>query len=122
MAKLKAKTDLVSPDEAKRRHDVMDQAILRFQGQLDELEGALGMYMIGRHFGWKVLYTIHTKSTVRSYESILGISVREEFLEFGPDAKRSNAYHAINALSNFWKFVSGEVKIDLDRDQRRSIS
>ena len=34
------KTKLVSAEEAKRRHDVIDRAILKFEGQLDELEGA----------------------------------------------------------------------------------
>ena len=29
------------------------------------------MYMIGRHFGWKVLYLIHTKKTIAKYEGIL---------------------------------------------------
>src|SRR5687768_3824595 len=86
------KTRPTSPDEAKRRHDVMDQAILNFQGQLDELEGALGMYMLGRHVGWKVLYIIHSKRTVAKYEKILGISVREEFEPETIDSHRSHGY------------------------------
>ena len=56
-----AKIPHVEADEALRRHRVMDEAIFNFRGGIDELEGALGMYMIGRHFGWKVLYLIHTK-------------------------------------------------------------
>ncbi len=96
----------------------MDQVIRKGGFQLDELESALGMYMIGFHFGWKVLYVIHSKKTIRKYEEILGISVREVFDEFGPDADRTNAYVLIQKVSSFWKLVSGEEKPALDLDKR----
>ena len=118
----KPQTPRVSTDEAKRRHDVMDQAIEKFTGGADQLEAALGMYMIGRHVGWKVLYLIHTKATIAKYEAILGIKVREEFEPETVDSKRSMAFKAASALSNFWKIVSGDEKLDLDRDERRSLS
>lgn len=118
---LKAKTPRVSPDEAKRRHDVMDQAIETFTGGADQLEAALGMYMIGRHVGWKVLYLIHTKATVAKYEAILGIKVREEFEPETADSHRSVAFKAAMALSNFWKVVSGDEKLPIDREERRSL-
>lgn len=107
----KRKTPAIKPEEALKRHSVMDEAIVRFEGNLDELESALGMYMVGRHFGWKVLYIIHTKKTIRKYEEILGIAVREAFEPAGPDADRSNGYRALEAVSNFWKAISGEVSI-----------
>lgn len=119
MTEKKRKTPLTSPAEAKARHDLMDEAIFNFEGQLDELEAALGMYMLGRHLGWKVLYIIHSKKTIRKYEAILGIDVREAFPEVGPDAERSNGYRLAQTFSNFWKVVSGEEKID--RNQRKAI-
>ena len=115
------KTRHVDADEAMRRHKLMDEAILDFRGGMDELEGALGMYMIGRHFGWKVLYLIHTKKTVANYEKILGITVRDEFEPETVDSHRSLGYRAASALSNFWKIVSGEQKLDVDRVSRRTI-
>lgn len=125
MSKTKSKrllqTTLVSPEEAKRRHDLVDQAILRHEGTADELEGAIGMYMVGRHVGWRVLYLIHSKRTVARYEQILAIGVRDEFPEIGPDADRSRAWRVARAMSNFWKVVSGEDKLDLTREERRSI-
>lgn len=117
----KPQTPRVSPEEAKRRHDVMDLAIEKFTGGADQLEAALGMYMLGRHVGWKVLYLIHTKATIAKYEAILGIKVREEFEPETADAQRSMAFKAASALSNFWKIVSGDEKLQLDRDERRSL-
>lgn len=108
----KRRTPDITPEEALRRHKVLDEAIVRFAGNLDELEGAIGMYMLGRHVGWRVLYLIHSKKTVRKYEQILGItSIRDEFEADGPDADRSLAWRALQAVSNFWKAVSGEIPI-----------
>ena len=107
----KRKTPEIEPEAALKRHKLMDETIVRFEGNMDELESALGMYMIGRHFGWKVLYIIHSKRTIRKYEDILGITVREEFDAEGPDAERSNGFRAVNTVTNFWKAISGETPI-----------
>ena len=88
----------------------MDAAIRRGSYQIDELESALGMYMVGFHYGWKVLYMVHSKRTIRKYEELLQIKVADEFEEFGLDADKTNAYMVIMAASNFWKAVSGEDK------------
>lgn len=120
MVKRTGRTELVTPEEAKRRHDVIDKAILDFRGQLDELEGAIGMYMLGRHVGWKVLYIIHSKKTVSKYEKILGIDVRVEFEPETRDSERSHGFRLARAFTNFWKVVSGEEKID--RTERKLIT
>jgi hypothetical protein len=111
-----ALTPPLSPDHAKRMSDVIDAAVRGFQGQVDELEMAIGMYMVGRHIGWRPLVVIHNKRTIRKYEEILGINIREEFPEEGPDWDRSWGYKIAKSLSNFWKVVSGEEKIEHRRE------
>src|SRR3954467_5234659 len=86
------------------------KAVNDFHGQSDELETALGMLIMGHYVGWKVLVLWHSKKTIRKYEELLGISVREEFPEVGPIAGRANAYVIAEKVSNFWKAVSGEDK------------
>jgi hypothetical protein len=116
-----SKTPQATPDEAQKRYAFMDAVIRqrRPEGiQLDELESALGMYMLGFHFGWKVLYLIHSKRTIRKYEGILGIKLSETFEPFGPDADRTNAFHLSQAVSNFWKAVSGDEKLPTGVDKR----
>ncbi len=110
-----ALTPPLSPAEAKRMSDVVDLAVRNFHGIADELEGAIGMYMLGRHVGWRVLVLVHSKRTIKKYESILGIDVRTEFPEEGPDVDRSMGYRLARSLSNFWKAVSGEEKIENKR-------
>lgn len=107
----KRKTPDVDPAEAVKRHKLLDEAIVRFEGNLDELESAIGMFMIGRHLGWKVLYVLHSKRTIRKYEEILGITIRDVFEAEGPDAERSNGFRALKSVTNFWKAVSGETPI-----------
>ena len=100
--------------------NVLDQTISRFKGDSSELESALGMYVLGRHVGWRVLYIIHSKKTVAKYEEILGINIREVFPEEGPLADRSIGYRIAKTFANFWRVVSGEEKVD--RSQRKEFS
>ena len=88
------------------------EAIARFSGPLPELESAIGMLHMGSHFGWKVLVLVHSKRTIKKYEQILGISIREYFPEEGPSAERNNGLKIAKKLGNFWKAVSGDIKID----------
>ena len=98
------------------------EAVARFSGQLDELEAALGMLQLGEHLGWKPLVLVHNKRTIRKYEEILGISVREFFPPEGPSADRSLGYTIAKKIGNFWKAVSGEIKDDELKEVRREIA
>lgn len=105
----------------------LDELIARFQGDISELESAIGTYMVGRLMGWKVLVLIHNKRTIRKYEEILGINVREEFPPEGDFADKSYAYNIVKklkeaGLASFWKAVSGEIKDDELRDKRRELA
>jgi len=98
-------------EEALQLMVIADRAMLKFRGQGDELESALGMLFVGRRYGWKVLYLVHSKRTVAKYEAILGIDVREFFPETGPLTPRSMGFRVSEVIGNFWKAVSGEVKV-----------
>ena len=88
------------------------EAIARFSGLIDDLEAALGVLRLGHHFGWRVLVLIHNKRTLRKYEEILGINVRDFFPAEGPSHERSIGYGLAKTLGNFWKAVSGAIKIE----------
>lgn len=106
----------ISPDEAHKLVTLADRATKEFRGQFDELEAAIGMLMVGRLVGWKVLVLIHNKRTIRKYEEILGITVRDFFPEVGPLAEKSLAFRAVEQIGSFWKAVSGEVKVEGRRE------
>jgi hypothetical protein len=99
-------------DEAIKQYQLMHRLVEEFNGSANELESALGVLFIGRYFGWKILHMMHSKQTIKKYESILGISIRDEFPEYGEDAKRSLVYDYVTKLSNFWKTVSGKSEVE----------
>ena len=86
---------------------LFNEAVTGFKGLSNELESAIGAYMLGRHVGWKPLLLIHDKKTLRKYEKILNINFREHLEPEGTLANKSVAFKAAKAFGNFWKAVSG---------------
>lgn len=111
-----------NPERAVELYEIERKAFASFKGQFDELEAAIGMLHIGDHVGWKPLVLIHNKRTIRKYEEILGISIREFFPEEGPSAERSMGYSIAKKIGSFWKAVSGELKSDELKSQRREVA
>lgn len=93
----------------KEELEMIESAIKNFRGQLPTLEGAIGAYLVGKEIGWKVVYLVHEKRTLRKYEEILGINFREVLPEEGRWAHKSMAWKAVQKVSNFWKAVKGEI-------------
>lgn len=89
---------------------VIDKAVDNFHGNLDDLESAIGMLMVGRYYGWRVVLLIHSQSTVRKYLKILGLkNLRDVLPEVGTLAHRSNAWRLVDGTENFWKVVRGQI-------------
>lgn len=109
----------LTPEQKEQIEQIEKRAIIQFTGMLDELESALGMLRIGHHMGWKVLYMIHSKRTIRKYEEILDIKVRDIFPDEGPSASRSAGLDIAKRFSNFWKVVSGEHKLTPEEKENR---
>jgi len=118
----KSKEEVLAKLSALQRRQLEEieaNAIADFEGVLDELESALGMLHLGHHFGWKVLYLIHSKRTIRKYERILGIKIRDVFDETGPSSHRLPSFNIVEKLSNFWKAIGGEISIKNRREVSR---
>lgn len=111
----------LTPEQVLELHRIEREAFASFKGTFDELEAAIGMLHLGHHLGWKPLVLIHNKRTLRKYEEILNIKVREMFPEEGPSAERSLGYSVVKKIGSFWKAVSGELKSDELKTQRREV-
>ncbi|NNC54086.1 MAG: hypothetical protein HKO07_00035, partial [Pseudomonadales bacterium] len=106
----------LSNEEKVAAFDKAGFAVANFSGSLEELEKALGMLIIGYHFGWKVLLLVHSKRTIRKYEKILEIDIKEFFPAEGSSANRSMGLDLAKQIGNFWQVVSGDIKVDNRRD------
>jgi len=87
----------------------IDKVTKDFSGNINELEQAIGVWIVGRQFGWKVMLLVHDRKTLAKYEKILGIDFRKELKEVGPYAHKSLAWKAFEKVTNFWKAVRGEI-------------
>ena len=112
------RTQALPDSEAIKEHQFLHSIVASFKGQANELESAIGMYFIGRYVGWKLLHMIHSKQTIKKYEAILGIRIREVFPEYALDSDRSVVFEYVTKLSNFWKTVSGKSEVE----DRRAIT
>ncbi len=106
----------LSDEEKIAAFDKVGATVAKFSGSLEELEKAVGMLMIGYHFGWKVLLLVHSKRTIRKYEKILDIDIKAFFPAEGNSAKRSMGLDLAKQIGNFWQVVSGDIKVDNRRD------
>jgi hypothetical protein len=91
--------------------ELIDKAIKEFRGDTTMLASAIGYLMIGRKFGWRVMFLMHRQTTIKKYEKILKIDSRDREVmpELGPWHEKSVAYWALQKVSNFWKAVKGEI-------------
>ena len=89
---------------------IIDAAMDNFQGNSETLGSAIGALHIGRHMGWKTVYLLHTRATIKKYQEILGVDFREILDEETINSNRSVAFIAVQKVSNFWKAVKGEIQ------------
>jgi hypothetical protein len=80
-----------------------------FGGVATTLESAIGAFVVGKKFGWRILYLVHNKSTIEKYEKILDVKFRDVLPEVGELAHKSVAWAAMEKVGNFWKAVKGEI-------------
>lgn len=88
---------------------LIDKSIMKFRGNSEELENAIGAFMLGRKTGWRPLFLIHSPKSIRKYETILNIAFRDVMPEVGDKAKHSIAWKISRTVTNFWKLVKGEI-------------
>lgn len=101
-----------SPEREAELIRIEREAVANFDGLLDDLEAALGILRMGDYMGWRVLVLVHNKRTLRKYEDILNIKIKEFFPETGSQSYRSTAFKFATSVGNFWKSVSGDIKIE----------
>ena len=61
MVKPKTQTPPLTSEQAARFAEIARDAVHNFSGTSDELEAALGMYVLGIYMGWKPLVLMHSK-------------------------------------------------------------
>jgi len=92
------------------KNEIIDAAFIHYKGNFNEFNAAVGVFYLGFKVGWKPLYLIHSRSSLKKYEKILAINFFDTFPEVGIYANKSAAWGLAFSVSNFWKAVKGEIK------------
>ena len=106
----------LTKEQSDELNEIELDAIARFDGNISTLISALGFLRLGYQVGWKVLVITHNKRTVRKYEEILRIDIKELFPDEGPGAERSLGLEVAKKIGNFWKVVSGDISVEHKRE------
>lgn len=85
----------------------IDKRMRNYKGDIARLESAIGAYLVGRQFGWKILLLAHDRKTIANYGVILDLDFRE-LPDEGDLAYKSIAWTAVQRVSSFWKAVKGQ--------------
>ena len=90
---------MLSPHNPRQNHLLVDPRAADYARLAPDLESASRLLRLGHHVGWKVLYIVYSKRTIRHYEEILGMPIRELFETTDPSTHRANAYRLIEGLT-----------------------
>ena len=88
--------------------ELIDRTIENFRGDQEELERAIGMLMLGRVTGWRVVYLTHDRTDLLRYERLLGVRIERVLPELGPLSGKSAAWCALDGPGNFWRTIGRE--------------
>jgi hypothetical protein len=90
-----------------------------YRGSLEDLYRAVGMMVVGRYFGWRVMRLVSTRSdwthaTAMFDDPKMWMRDRDRF------AYRSYGLHLADELGKFWEIIRGVVSIPA-HDRRATI-
>jgi len=91
--------------------DLIENKSTDFHGQIDDLYKAVGVIIIGRLFGWKVMRLAAPRSTWTKATELFGdpklLMKDEEKL-----AHKSFGLHVCKEANEYWQFIKGHRQID----------
>jgi hypothetical protein len=90
---------------------IVDERINNFRGFSDVLSAAIGALVTGHYYGWRGLYCIHSPTTVRKYEKILGVKFSEVMPERTENTSRLLGVRMADEIGRYWAVVKGEVTV-----------
>lgn len=103
---------------------ICNKAYKDFKGDVREFERAVGTLYVARYIGWKPIYLIQDRKSLKKYEDYLGIKFQEVTDPAGKDADRSVAWSLLQKakekLTNFWAVVRGESGTDIRTPEFKS--
>lgn len=88
--------------------DIIERAAT-FTGDGRQLEAALGAYVLGRLYGYRALQMMHTFTTCRRHEEILGSKMADLFEPTTERTGRLVGIQIAEEVGSFWNVARGKL-------------
>lgn len=89
----------------------IDQVSTEFKGQIDDLQAAVGLVMVGRLYGWRVMRLTCSRRHWMVACKLFG-GVKEILPERTILSDKSLALRVVDKTGDYWDFVAGNVSRD----------
>jgi hypothetical protein len=97
----------------------IEQVTRDFQGQLDDLMGAVGLIHVGRVMGWRVVRLVGSRKHWMAANELFG-DVKLLLPEETEYSDKSMGYRVVKASGRFWEQIKG-VDAQMDITERRKV-
>ena len=88
----------------------IDAVCTDYKGQLDDLYKAVGMLVVGRLYGWRVMRLVSSRSVWTRVSRLFG-DPKQLMEPEGRLAHKSVGLNAIKTVSEYWDVINGVEKI-----------
>jgi len=87
----------------------IDQVSTDFKGQIDDLTAVVGMVMVGRLYGWRVIRLVNSRRLWVLACRLFG-DLKNILPERGLLAHKSVGLALVDKAGDYWDFISGDTK------------
>jgi hypothetical protein len=117
---LKQEGDEMMTDEEMMK--MIDDVSSKFVGQLDDLQSAVGMVMMGRLYGWRVIRLVSSNRLWRVACDLFG-DLKEFLPERGVLAHKSVGLMIVDKVGGYWDVIGGKGNRDaLPLHERKKVA
>lgn len=90
-----------------RFEDDLHAITVGFNGNIGQLEKAIGALVVAHYYGWRVVTILHTPATIRSINKILGKSLKERCPDRTELSTAVTGIRIADEIGAFWKVALG---------------
>ena len=98
----------------------VDEVLTEYRGQIDQLATIVGMIVLGRLLGWRVIRLVMSRDNWAKGNKLFG-DLKDYMPERGPLAHKSVALKISDKLGIYWEMVKGVTSHSITMKQKRTI-
>jgi len=97
---------------------LIDKVSSEFTGQIDDLSAAIGILVLGRLYGWRVMRLVSNRRHWAVANKIFG-DMKKLLPERGKYAHKSIGLKIADKFGDYWALIRGSVKVIPEKERRK---